>query len=69
MALIDDRIAEAETALHKLLTGSLRASIHYADGKAVTFFPTTINQLRAYIQELKMEKAGERPRGAVGIYF
>ncbi len=69
MALIDDQIAEAQAALHKLQTGSLRASIHYADGKAVTFFMPTINQLRAYIQELQLEKTGGRQRGAVGVYF
>jgi hypothetical protein len=69
MALIDDQIAEAQAALHKLQTGSMREEIRYADGKAVRFVPPDIQKLKAYILELQIEKAGGRQRGAVGVYF
>lgn len=63
-----DKIAEAETALQKLMTGSLREEVEY-QGQRVRFFATDVEKLRGYIAELKAQLAGGQTRGAIGIVF
>lgn len=65
---IDEKIAEAETALHKLMMGSVREEVQY-DGKRVRFTKADIPKLKGYVAELKAEKAGEPTRGAIGFAF
>ncbi len=46
-------LAEAETARHKLLTGSLRQTVRYNGDKEVTFAKTDLAALDGYITSLK----------------
>lgn len=48
-------LAEAELALHKLLTGAREQTITFGSGKSVTYTAANINQLRDYIARLKDE--------------
>lgn len=47
------RLTEAETALHKLNTGSAVQSLSY-DGESVTFTQTSAGRLRAWIGEMRV---------------
>ncbi len=48
-------LAEAETARHKLLTGSLRASVTYNGQNVVSFARTEIGALDSYIAALRAQ--------------
>lgn len=52
------RLVEAETALHSILTGRGIQSIRDSNGEAVTYSTANVSRLRAYIAELKAEIAG-----------
>lgn len=65
---VDDKIAEAETALHKLQTGSLREEIDYA-GRRTRFTKADIGKLTEYLAALRAEKSSAPRRGAIGIGF
>lgn len=52
-ALYQSRLTEAETALHKLLTGNKPVSLNY-NGESMTFQQTDEGKLRAYIGELSV---------------
>jgi len=54
------KLDEARTALHKLLTGEKRASVRYAD-RSVEYTSANIADLRTYIREL--ERALEIEQG------
>ena len=47
-----EKLAEAEAALHALLTGKRSVSVGYGDTK-VEFSQVNIDELRRYIAELK----------------
>jgi hypothetical protein len=47
-----EKLAEAETALHSLLTGKRVVTVGY-DDRRLTFYPGDIDKLRQYIAELK----------------
>lgn len=63
-----DKIASAEDALQKLLTGSLREEVRYENG-SVRYAAADVAKLRGYIAELKTEAGGGMSRGAIGIEF
>lgn len=63
-----DRIAAAEDALGKLMTGSLREEVRYENG-SVRYTPTDVEKLRGYIADLRNEAAGGAARGAIGVRF
>ena len=65
---IDEEIAEAEIALHKLQTGSLREEVRYESGH-VRFGKADVAELRAHIAQLKAKKDGATTRGAIGFAF
>lgn len=65
---LDDRIAAAEDALGKLMTGSLREEVRY-DNQLVRYTPANVEKLRGYIADLKNEAADGRARGAIGVQF
>lgn len=65
---LDEKIAAADAALHKLLTGSLREEVEY-QGRRVRFGKADISKLSAYLAELKAEKSATATRGAIGIVF
>lgn len=66
-------LAEAEIALHKLLTGSKELSVSFGAGKSVAYTQANISELRRYINELKEEIAvaegRAQPRGAIRFIF
>ena len=47
-----EKLAEAETALHSLLTGKRVVKVRYGE-RLLDFHPGDIETLRAYIAELK----------------
>ena len=66
-ATLQANLAEAETALHALMTGTSVAEATY-DGKTVKYRATQIAELRAYVAELKSQlgTGGRAPsRGVV----
>lgn len=65
---LDQKIAAAEDALQKLLTGSLRQEVQYPEGRVV-YAATDVNKLRGYIADLKAEACGGSSRGAIGVRF
>jgi hypothetical protein len=72
MATTDElkaRLCDAETALHKLMTGQKTVRFTY-DGKEVMYTPATAADLRAYIQELQVQ-LGQKPSRsrASRVYF
>lgn len=67
-------LAQAELALHKLLTGTKEESVQFGAGKSVKYTSTNLSQLRAYINELKDEIArcegtGGKARGPIRFIF
>lgn len=48
------RLAEAEEALHRLLTGSQEERVRHGDSE-VAYTQAKISDLRAYIAELKVQ--------------
>lgn len=56
-------LAEAEIALHKLLTGSKEQSVSFGAGKSVAYTATNISELRRYINDLKNEIDEAEGRG------
>lgn len=64
-----DRVTAAEDALQKLMTGSMREEVRYQNGDMVRFTPADVQKLRSYIEDLKNELCGGKPRGAIGVRF
>lgn len=62
-ATLQARLAEAETALHQLMTGSKLVQVRYGD-KDVRYSMADLGQLRAYIGELKSQ-LGLKPKRIV----
>lgn len=63
-----ERLAEAEDALHRLLTGAQVASARDTTGRQVTYTQATRRDLEAYIAQLKAEM-GTKPRRALKVVF
>ena len=70
MATMAD-LTEAQSALHKLLTGKQVAEVKKSDGSTVKFNQTTVQDLRDYINQLKYELGlnTKRRRNAIGVRF
>jgi hypothetical protein len=67
-------LAEAELALHKLLTGQAEVTVTFGSGKSVTYTAASIAQLKAYIADLENQVAecdGTTPckRGPIRFVF
>ena len=62
MATDSELLAEALAARHALLTGTMTASVRFADGRAVTYTAANLGQLDSYIAELRASIAGSRRR-------
>lgn len=67
-------LAEAELALHRLLTGTAEQTVQFGPSKSVTYTQANINQLKVYINDLRNEIAvceGQEPakRGPVRFVF
>lgn len=51
------QLAEAQNALHKLLTGTQAQTVNFGPSKSATFTAANIDQLRRYIDEMKQQLA------------
>lgn len=60
-ATLEARLAEAETALHKLSIGQVATEIRDQNGELVKFSPANAARLRQYIFELKAQLGLLRP--------
>ncbi len=60
-ATIQARLAEAEEALHALMTGSREEEVVWADGRRSKYTTATLPQLQAYIADLKAQLIPRRP--------
>jgi len=64
------RLAAAEESLHRLATGQAVREVHDADGSTVVYFASDIPLLRAYIESLRREVAGQiSSRAPMGMWF
>lgn len=66
------RLAEAEAALHRLLTGSAVEELRYGSGqvtRSVRYTTANIGDLRAYIAQLRREIGLPGRRRAIGVRF
>ena len=71
LATLQQRLTDAESARHRLLTGSMRERINRA-GTEVTYTRTDIAQLERYISDLKGQIAvanGGRGRRVLQQFF
>jgi polyhydroxyalkanoate synthesis regulator phasin len=72
LTTLQTRLSEAEDALHKLLTGQKAVSVS-DEGQSVTFTQSNIEELRAYINELRNQIADlsgvSRRRGPIYASF
>lgn len=70
--LLRNRLIEAETARHKLLTGSMRERISRG-GTDITYTRADIGKLNRYITDLRADIAKAEGRGsgrrALNIHF
>ena len=57
LATLQIWLSEAETARHKLATGSLRQTVRYNGDREVTFAKTDMAALDAYIASLRAQIA------------
>ncbi|WP_298233634.1 gpW family head-tail joining protein [uncultured Azohydromonas sp.] len=60
MATLQEQLAEAEAARHKLLTGTARVSFRHGD-RQVEYSKTDLAALESYIAELRRRIAGRMP--------
>lgn len=69
IATLQLRLAEAELAYHKLMTGTKQVAVQQ-DDMQVTFNMTNVDRLRSYIAELKSQLSnlgvGDAGNSAVG---
>ena len=64
---LQERIAEAEQALHQLQIGKAVAKISRG-GKTLEFTQANVSQLQTYLNQMKAEQAGQRRR-PMGVYL
>ena len=63
------KLAEAETALHRFKTGNLVSEIE-VDGRRVKNNKTDLDKLEGYVNELRARVAGQCLRhGGIGFFF
>lgn len=65
------QLTEAEAALHKVVVGKQVAEVRKPDGSTVKFSQTNMQELRAYINQLKYELGLTTTprRRAIGVRF
>lgn len=73
LQLLVDKITEAESAYHDLMTGQAARIVIDQNGERVEFVAANRSALYAYIQQLKMqlptELAASRVTGPLGFTF
>ncbi|GGJ14112.1 gpW family head-tail joining protein [Neoroseomonas lacus] len=71
-ATLQARLSEAETAYHRLLTGSKAEQVTYAAGqvsRSMKYTQANIDALRGYIADLRRELCLPSRRRAIGVRF
>jgi hypothetical protein len=71
LVTLQARLAEAETALHQVVTQQRAVSVEY-DGRKVSYSMANVGNLRAYVAELRDQVArltGTRRRRAFRVTF
>jgi hypothetical protein len=71
-AVLQQRLTDAQNALHLLMIGQNANVVSYAQGagsKSVTYSPADMPALRAYIAQLIRQLGYCSPRRAIGIRF
>ncbi len=63
-----EKLAEAETALHKLLTGTKLVQVGYGE-RRLQYTQANVADLRAYIAQLKGEIDPCKARRPFGVVF
>lgn len=58
MATLAERLAEAETALHRLQTGAALVTVRSQAGEYVQYRPADLDRLAAYVADLRRQTAG-----------
>ena len=70
MALTNEQLlAEAEEALHQILTGSRAVRIRTQSGEIVEYNQTDITSLTAYVQSLKGKTQTQAAVGPMHVIF
>lgn len=73
LATLNQRLTEAEAALHKLLIGQSVATLRDQNGEMVTYQQASISKLRAYISDLQRQidalNGACRPAGPLRPWF
>jgi len=72
LSTLKQRLAEAEAALHRLMTGELEVTVSIGGYGATTYNQASADRLSAYIARLKNEIAsreGSSRRGAILMRF
>jgi hypothetical protein len=71
-ATLQARLDEAEAALHRLVTGSQVEELRLSAGEASRagrYTPADVNELRAYIGDLRRQLGQPTRRRAIGVLF
>jgi gpW len=68
---LQQRIDDAELALHRLQIGQAAVKVRISDGSETEFKAAEINELRGYLGDLLAQRDGiHRPKhGAIGVIF
>jgi hypothetical protein len=69
IATLQQRITEAETAMHSLMMGSRVSEAGAPDGSRVSYTQTDLPRLREYLQWLKAQLVQAQQGAARPIYF
>jgi hypothetical protein len=55
VATLETYLTQAQTALHKLMTGDKRVAVSFPDGGSITYQSTDIGALQNYIASLERQ--------------
>jgi hypothetical protein len=55
---IQTRLTEAQTAYHRLITGTQAVEIRDSNGESIRYSSANLSRLRGYIRDLENELAG-----------
>ncbi len=68
-AVLEQRLAEAESALHTALIGGHARVVVDSNGERVEFTATNTSKLRAYIEELKQCLGKKTASGPMNVWM
>lgn len=64
---LDEKITEAEVALHDLAIGKQVRVVVDQSGERIEFTASNASRLRAYLEDLRAVKANTKVKGPMGI--